>query len=559
MEDFEEDDEELEAENTEDEELEDGEDEEDLDEDFEDEEDDDSEEDDSEEEDDDSEDDEEKKAEQLQKKMEEFEKLLEKIEATKPPVAKLEHLPKLKKLAKEIGPSAATTITKLEKIIREEIKLDKQLKELEPIASSCGLGKILSGLILTKKARKYKSLKMFANSVEIMLYENLASKIARYAEIIFYALLGAAAIALIVFLFLFIAAFFDSIFGGGGGSSDTANSQFGVQGTDFYAVRTVYKDDEQATKDIVEDYISYVSGSVAKAKARIEENPDYSLTITLEIPTESIAENVLDETKEEYNALRTVFGYLVEEAYLYDNPSGPLNGLTDRVNAIKYMGIDEYLKTQFTTILTDTTNGKGLYQYFTVEDKEHTPIDVTETVNTSVNEVMSEAKLARTEKLYIKDYVLDGEGRMSDIAKEQYLAAIFLPRRNLTFTQLYVAVWNTDRSNFEMHIVNGDSTFEFTNIYEVDAQAYPGKYCYETNSSFSVPATAFAAGLEVKAGEQSLLSIAKEATAGATYLEQKTDEEVTSISYYAFKIDGMRLEFASEQAFNFVEVETKVS
>ncbi|MCQ2556207.1 MAG: hypothetical protein MJ149_02635 [Clostridia bacterium] len=399
-----------------------------------------------------------------------------------------------------------------------------------------GLFKILKSLPIVKEAKKFKNLRPEASILEKQMLTKLYEKIAKCAKWLAYALLSVGLIFIIRFFFTSIGAFFDSIFGGGGGSSDTANSQFGVQGTDFYAVRTVYKDDEQATKDIVEDYISYVSGSVAKAKARIEENPDYSLTITLEIPTESIAENVLDETKEEFGALRTVLGYLVEEAYLYDNPSGPLNGLTDRVNAIKYMGIDEYLKTQFTTILTDTANGKGLYQYFTVEDKEHTPIDVTETVNTSVNEVMSEAKLARTEKLYIKDYVLDGEGRMSDIAKEQYLAAIFLPRRNLTFTQLYVAVWNTDRSNFEMHIVNGDSTYEFTNIYEVDAQAYPGKYCYETNSSFSVPATAFAPGLEVKAGEQSLLSIAKEATAGASYLEQKTNIVKKYCFYWNFSI-----------------------
>ena len=53
--------------------------------------------------------------------------------------------------------------------------------------------------------------------------------------------------------------------------------------------------------------------------------------------------------------------------------------------------------------------------------------------------------------------------------------------------------------------------------------------------------------------ELSVLNLLRQAEEGATYLEK-----IPETDCYTFKIDGMHLKFVSDQAFNFVEVETLV-
>ena len=74
--------------------------------------------------------------------------------------------------------------------------------------------------------------------------------------------------------------------GGGSGSGGGMNSAFGATGKDFYAVRLVYKDDEQASKFILNDYSSIIYDAIDN----VQNGENYTVTINLTLPEDRNAD-----------------------------------------------------------------------------------------------------------------------------------------------------------------------------------------------------------------------------------------------------------------------------
>ncbi len=508
---------------------------------------------------------EDKAMEKINKAIEKIEKQLEKLEEIEDTKKKIAILSKMLPQLEKIGGALQGRVKQIFKFYLEEFILEPFVKRLKShLVSKKSLVIPPQYLTVYQKAKKHKKFKKQLREIRLQLLINWKHRIAQIAR----GIAESAPTLCSIILAGSVCLIFIMLLAGDTKPDDVkADSEFGAKGKDFYAVRTVYKDDEQAKLDIVEDYVIYIESSTNKAIEEIKANSTYdaeSVTANI-IPENYTVQDVLDFNKMEYDNLRTVLGEMVNMAYSYDNnvdiASIPASmELIEKINAIKYMGIDSYLQEKFKTIIAD-----GICPFFHVEDTEHVLVDpttVTE-IPASVNEVLNNAKLVRTEKLYVKDFILQNDDdTMKDILQEQYVAAIYLPKRDLTINHIQLRIWHHDKATFQAKIVNGTTVYEFDNIGGFGSEKLEGIETYGTTSNIYAQVTAFTNGLQPEVGvtdkETSLLSLAKQAGEGATYLEQKADE-TTGNSYSTFKIDGIRLEFDSDQAFNFVEADTEVA
>lgn len=372
--------------------------------------------------------------------------------------------------------------------------------------------------------------------------------------------------ALIFVAALAIAAAIDSIFGslfggGGGGSSGGGmSSQFGVSGKDFYGNRVIYRDNEQARIDILGGFVDYIDGAIDS----VPNGSDYKLTINISIPEEYDYSKFDESTfANEYLDLYNLLAGngsedgIVDIVYKLDNPEGSATTLIEQLDAIKYFGLTLELNTDFASLVAEYINNNHLYTV--IANGDGTSVDnstIEQSITDAVTDYFAQLPTTRIDKLYIKDYIFaSDDAKMSDIAQEDYVAMIFMPKHNVSFTSMSFAVMGVDVNTFSLYVMDGDNKIEFT--YEV-IDAEKKAYVYTWNKLGSISTDTFT---EIDTNNLSYLSKAKsllEIVRGdnsSLYVETIITEDGEIISA---KISGINVQFESDEVFGFAEYETRL-
>ena len=372
--------------------------------------------------------------------------------------------------------------------------------------------------------------------------------------------------ALIIFIIICVVSVLGSMTGQNG---EDPSAQFGIKGKDFYGARMVYKDDNKANTQMVEDYVLLVDNSileVQKINSVIVSGGTYNLTLSINIllPEEDYDYSAFDETtfSTEYAMLYSLIRDVAQIVYTADNSitySGET--LIDCFKGIKYFGFANY--EAISNKLIETISA-----YTTISVKDSGGNDValtTEIQNAFTNQVRTnltkpeflEKYSLRTEKLFVKDYILTGEDEMmKNIKKQNYVAMIFMPKNNVEFTKLSFQISNTNFDHFTIGITaNGTEVQIETDGQNISFDESSKAYIYSTSSNLNINAQKFTdideTNLNALSEELSLYEIANSFANYSTYLEAKADTDILTI-----KQNGVVVNLNNTEAFNIVEFET---
>lgn len=440
-----------------------------------------------------------------------------------------------------------------------------------------------------ERAEKHKSLKQKVVSIKTKLLKILGELMQKIMSAI--SSIGPYGLAIIGGIFLIIVIV--AVIAGAG--IDPGSALFGIKGDKFYGMRMIYKDQTQAQVCLLEDYSSVIEESINQAEKIVgyyavttQENGEdvtkyYSLTvdITIDIPTgeddtEYDYSTFNEETfNAEYQTFGTILNSMAEVVFKNDNPEETLpSTLLDRLNGIKYFGLNaklinddsssgdevqgvitENFKTNFTVNQTEVQNPTGV-QY---ADFATFQTEVSETLlENSIENMFAENAdkyQVRTEKLFVKDFILEDDEMVSGVEVKNYVALIFMPKENVTFTKFSFYVEENDVAGINIskdgqqveQLKKDDANFK---INDDD----PDKYHYYVNST-TLSADAFAnidtANVEALAEGLSLIEIVKTLNY-ETYL--KLAEGQTDI--YTFKDNGVGVLFEEDNEFRIYENET---
>ncbi len=375
-------------------------------------------------------------------------------------------------------------------------------------------------------------------------------------------------ITFVIFLLISVVSIVGSMSGQNGGDP---SAQYGINGRDFYGARMVYKDDEKANAQMVEDYVTLVENSVSevqKINSVTVSGATYNLTLNINIlfPEEDYDYSTFNETtfSTEYATLYLLIKDIAQIVYLADNGTAYSGEtLIDCFKDIKYFGFANYEAISNKLVEKISANT-------TISVKDSGGNDValtTEIQNAFTNQVTTNLTSAnfkekyslRTEKLFVKDYILNGADEMiSNVKKENYVAMIFMPKKNVTFKKFSFQISNTNFENFTISITaNGTEIPVETDGANISFDEGSEAYVYSTSSNLNINAEMFdedidETNLNALSEEKSLFEIANSFVNYSTYLKAKADDN----SVLTIKQNGVVVNLSNIEAFNIVEFET---
>lgn len=352
------------------------------------------------------------------------------------------------------------------------------------------------------------------------------------------------ALFIIIAVVAFINLIMPWLFNGDG--KQEMSSPYGPTGADYYGVRMIYKDDEQASSDLAKDYTSTLR-SITDA---IDNDTSLTLTLKLNLPAENYAFDNLASFETEYNETFELVKIIADEIYKVDHKDAPTppTGLLNTLNGIKYFGYGESATEQLKTKIPNYIFTQNLYNY-TAPDGETTTPDILKYLTEKVDLVLSADEYSiRTEKVYVKDYVLAGDDAyLENIPAKNYVAMVIMPKSNLTLTKCSFNITDIDTSTFEISIENEENPISLTS--EVwDNGEMSGKIIYQYTASQNISLVASQNTLNDSVNGISLFNIYKDnAINNENYLKTETDEN--NVSYQTFVAGGCVVYTTSNQPF----------
>lgn len=415
-----------------------------------------------------------------------------------------------------------------------------------------------------KKAKAHKGLKLQVKAIEMLRAENVSIKTTKIFSAIAPAIPWICLGALILFLAIAIVAFIVSLFSwmdtSSSGGRPAANSQFGVSGKDFYGVRTIYADEKLSRAGLIEEYVDLFTNAMTQVTSitSVEsggENVSVSITLNLTLPEEYNYEE-FDETQfsTDYGVLYSKVKEVAQIVYESDNGASADSALTleNLVDGIKYFGFSENLldevKPKVKELIMNSYAFTGSAQ----------SADVATAVEEKIDDHFSSLSTTRAEKVFIKDFLFEKvDDRMKDIYEQGYIAAIFMPKKNVTITSIGIIISKVNFDNFSIKL-NGEEGFVKDDDNLKANEEDEDIFLFQTGD-VSLNATTFenidlANKNELKNG----VSLAKLMVSSADYqkyLEVTTNE--SGDEYYTWKKDGIIINFEADEEFIFVEYETK--
>ncbi len=478
----------------------------------------------------------------------------------------------------EIGEeeSLAQQLAQKKKEIEEKVLKAKLTKILTEVTSKSQVVLLPQQQKTMRDAKKHESLKAQIGAIQAMLTVNKVKQTAKASKFIMaigpalpYIGIGLLCILLVIICVVFFASLFSYLDSTAG--NNTGDSMFGVTGKEFYGVRMVYRDEDLAEKKIVEDYVELVE----KSKNEVEgitsvtaNGETYSLTlnISLTLPSEEYDYSTFEEAsfKTEFATTYDLVMSVAKEVYKADNGTDYAGtSLTECVDGIKYFGysnilplsenlINKILETS--QISATDSEGATVVESGTISNIKNALTD------TALANLMSEFSLEkytiRTEKLFLKDYILEGdEATVSGVDKQNYVAMIFMPKQAVKFESFSFAVGGTDFTDFEISLTydgnNHSVTTDGDNLGDEDNKGYL-YYTNDLNLSAGVYDGIDSNNLEVLKTPKSLFDLVQE-TNYSTYL---TTETIEGVQLQTFKKSGVVVNLKNSTPFIITEFET---
>lgn len=447
----------------------------------------------------------------------------------------------------------------------EEKILDRKLTDLFAKIAKSGQVKLSqSEKKDMKKAERHPDLETNINMVNGVLAINRAKaayKVMASSPALWYVLVFVFIIFLVIAAIAAIASLMPWLFPDDENNDGTVNASCGITGTDFYGARMVYTDNDKARQSIVEDYVEFVENGILEVQqitSVTAENGgnsfDVELTVNIVTPDSNYDYTQFDEVefRNNYIDLYTVVYDIAKVVYKIDNGED-FSGvsLTQCVDEIKYFGYGNVDEVRM--VVANAISNKTAFTSSNDTENVLTQNDITLAINNRLLSYYSSYSTARTEKLFVKDYILEGEEMMKDIQKENYIAMIFMPRKNVTFAKLSFIVGNADLTNFKMD-VNGETiTSNGENLGDDEKQSY----LFDKIEIISVQkfTDIDESNLGALSEEMSLYDIANLANS-SIYLTQATSEGENPTTYFTIKKEGLVVNLKNDEAFNIVEFET---
>ena len=189
--------------------------------------------------------------------------------------------------------------------------------------------------------------------------------------------------------------------------------------------------------------------------------------------------------------------------------------------------------------------------------------DVKEQFKTSVkNSIKGKIEDVRTEKLFIKDIILDGDDKyMEGIEKKNYVALIYLPKQDVEFDYVSYMITIDKDAEFSMVLSNNGSEITLSKgegeNWSTDEETEPKELTYtfksgeNLNQNASISDVANTADLNKFSSPSSLFEIVTNSSDYTTYLQEKTLENGDTVLTY--KTGNMFILFETDAEFYFTE------
>ena len=189
----------------------------------------------------------------------------------------------------------------------------------------------------------------------------------------------------------------------------------GVSGEGFYGIRMVYKDEERAKNDLIENYLAVVEHAIESVAGKSVDGE----TITIDIDMLDEGDEIDYATFEnDYPELSPIVLKIAQVVSAADNGSTSAATLEECLSEINYFGLP---KNEVNKIASDISDF--------IEASAGISSDVSGLINSNLGEFTT-----RTEMYYIKDYIFkSAEEMQSGVEAQQYVAFIFMPKRNVEF------------------------------------------------------------------------------------------------------------------------------
>ncbi len=359
-------------------------------------------------------------------------------------------------------------------------------------------------------------------------------------------------------------------------SGESGAAPMGPKGKDFYAVRAVYTDEEQAEIDQIEDYIDILRGVKEQIDTDIS---GLEITFNLDLPEdEEMSTFIESKNTGDFIIAYETMSEMAGVVYKYDNVDGAETDLSVQLGLIKYFGYNAEILSLAgeNNDLTDIIKANLLqYQsslFVPVEDDGELPADLTDTINASVDTYMATVSNLRAEKYYIKDFVLDGDdATMEGIETKNYKAIMMYAKTDFDAQLMQFYAKNVDVEKFVTYIDDFGSKTEFDIVPSGNDDYYNKNstggqssqqepenklYNYEIDHAFSIIAGEEPTYLNTIVEGKNVLNLYDILVAGnvenSTILTGAIDDADQVIEdVYSYKITGYAIVTEYDSAFGF--------
>ena len=376
-----------------------------------------------------------------------------------------------------------------------------------------------------------------------------------------------------------------------GGGNKGAASPFGMKGDKFYGGRVVYRDDVLAQNGLIEQYVDVFESAVENLQTTTFTETvggteyEVKLTINLTLPADDFNYEELDLTTfaTENTVLYNMVVDMAKLSYKVDNgienDADIPTELTDILNGVKYFGFNEDMIGESIVDEDDNVDNNiieivydALKTNILIQEKEKgTASEFQEATNVTIENIddnirekvvasinVAENKI-RTEKLFIKDIILDGDDKyMEGIEKKSYVALIYLPKQDVKFDYVsYMITIDKDvefsailsNNGSEITLTKGEGENWSTDEEETEPKelTYTFKSAENLNQTASVSDVVNTANLNNFSSPSSLFKIVTNSSDYTTYLHEQTLENGDVVLTY--KTGNMFILFETDAEF----------
>ncbi len=383
----------------------------------------------------------------------------------------------------------------------EERNLTKQLKEMMP---KFGVGTPTTGskklpfytpneMKTMNGAKRHPKLKPFVKQIKDKMkqvrieqtkriFNVLISVISALLPVILVVLLIIGAIGGVYYLFSYL-------FPSEDGAPPVGNSIDGITGADFYGIRTWYRDENLARGELVREYVEILEESVSA----ISNIAGYTVEVIVgegtELPDDyDFSEFNIESFSENYQPLAGYVGGVADLIYPIDNEGAVAPAdLSGKLDGIKYFGLDESVLLDLEGLVKEyiTTNYN-----FKVKDSEGNEI-TDDSASVDISSIdLSTSATTRTEKLFVKDYIINGDdAKVSEIVKLDYAGFTFMAKRDVVIEDMSMFISFIDEG-FEFKIFNNGAEIDVKKTDEMNVNDIM-QYTYEMNDEVSIGAFSY--------------------------------------------------------------------